>query len=201
MIGLSILGALIIIGGLVWIPTGTELLGDKYNLSNLNLFNKFFDKEEHETHEEIDTDNEKETIDSEEIADTEDDNDILEDKLPESIKEATSGTDITSNSDHTTHIEDENNTPNRDEVTRNAPVNSDIKLKYHIIGGCFRVESNAENFLNNLIKLGYKAVIVDKKGDLYRVSYGGNNNLDDIRVMLKEIQSTTNPSAWITRIK
>ncbi|MBI3136097.1 MAG: HU-CCDC81 and SPOR domain-containing protein [Bacteroidetes bacterium] len=43
---------------------------------------------------------------------------------------------------------------------------------FHLIAGCFSVESNANNFVKQLTEKGYAAGIVDHKNGLYRVSAG-----------------------------
>lgn len=51
-------------------------------------------------------------------------------------------------------------------------VNANSDLVYHLIGGCFSVKENADNFVADLQKQGYSAHVLDLKGGLYRVSAG-----------------------------
>ena len=43
---------------------------------------------------------------------------------------------------------------------------------YHVVAGCFSVEANAQNLVNQLTEKGYQAGIVDKHKGLFRVSAG-----------------------------
>lgn len=89
------------------------------------------------------------------------------------------------------HFDDELYIPIR--LDKSASTKSqDIALKkdlnYHVIAGCFSVESNAHQLVDDLTKKGYAASIFDKKGGLYRVSAGdfahneeANDALDQFR--------------------
>lgn len=49
---------------------------------------------------------------------------------------------------------------------------------FHLIGGCFSSEENASNFVKECILKGYKAIILDVKGNLYRVSIAQYSSLE-----------------------
>jgi len=49
---------------------------------------------------------------------------------------------------------------------------------FHLIGGCFSSEQNANDFVKDCISKGYKAIILDVKGNLYRVSIAQYSSLE-----------------------
>lgn len=54
-----------------------------------------------------------------------------------------------------------------------VPANSSAESgQFQLIAGCFSVEANANNLVEKLVTAGYPARVVDKKGNLYRVSAG-----------------------------
>jgi nucleoid DNA-binding protein len=76
----------------------------------------------------------------------------------------------------------------------------DLPLKYQIIGGCFRDKANAARLVAKLQDQGYSAKIFDKKGRLYRVTYGGFAHQKDARNALKKVKANANASAWLYRV-
>ncbi len=70
-------------------------------------------------------------------------------------------------------------------------------FKYQLIGGCFSDKSNAARLVSKLQDQGYEAKIFDKKGGLYRVTYGGFATQKEARIALKKVQANTNASAWL----
>ncbi len=73
----------------------------------------------------------------------------------------------------------------------------ELPLKYQIIGGCFSDQANAARLVSKLQDQGYKAKIFDKKGKLYRVTYGGFTTQREARKSLRKVQANTNASAWL----
>lgn len=72
------------------------------------------------------------------------------------------------------------------------------KLPYHIMAGAFRNEKNAENELDRLTRLGYKAKrIAPNKNGLFPVLYGSFSTFAEAEKVKNEIQKTLNPEAWI----
>lgn len=69
---------------------------------------------------------------------------------------------------------------------------------YHIIGGCFSVESNASNFVKKLTDKGYAAGIADKKNGLFRVSAGSYSSESDAESALDKFESD-GFSGWILK--
>jgi hypothetical protein len=72
------------------------------------------------------------------------------------------------------------------------------KMPYHIMAGAFSVESNADNLLERLIKLGFNAKrIAPNKFGLHPVIYGSYSSYTDAYKVMKEIQESDNPKAWL----
>jgi hypothetical protein len=85
------------------------------------------------------------------------------------------------------------NTPEQE----NSPAAS-IKVRYHIIGGAFRIFENAGNYVDALKRKGYPASIVDKnRHGLFVVSISGFQDKESAVTQLLSIRTTENPDAWI----
>jgi len=86
---------------------------------------------------------------------------------------------------------------NIDNTSANGNSNSAEK-KYFVIGGCFKLLSNAENFIRTLQNKGYQAEMTGQnENGLYRVSYGGFNDESVAHQLLNKIKSSENPAAWL----
>lgn len=72
------------------------------------------------------------------------------------------------------------------------------KMPYHVVAGAFSIESNADNLLERLTKLGYhaKRIAVNKYG-LHPVLYGSYSSYSEAYKAMKEIQQIDNPKAWL----
>lgn len=72
------------------------------------------------------------------------------------------------------------------------------KLPYHVVAGAFRDESNAEQVLKKLTKMGYKArrLEVNKHG-LYPVLYGSFATYAEAQKVKNEVRESENPDAWL----
>lgn len=69
--------------------------------------------------------------------------------------------------------------------------------KFHIVGGCFGVEENAEKLVRKLRKQGFNAnKSVSHKG-LRVVSYESFNNEDEAKAFLIKIREEHNNQAWL----
>jgi len=95
-----------------------------------------------------------------------------------------------------------------DEIKNDTTANTENKItnensnstekKYFVIGGCFKLLSNAENFVNTLQNKGYQAQMTGQnENGLYRVSYGGFNDEPSARQLMNKIKSSENPAAWL----
>ncbi len=78
-----------------------------------------------------------------------------------------------------------------------AVVNSEPK--YYIVAGCFKNESNADNFVKKLRSEGYEAEKFGIIKDLHAVSYSMHNNMDDAIEALRKIKSTREANAWLIK--
>jgi hypothetical protein len=68
---------------------------------------------------------------------------------------------------------------------------------YHIITGSFRNPLNAENFLKEMAKLGYKSQIVQAANGFSLVSAYSGNNYKEILSALNTIRTNVNPESWL----
>jgi hypothetical protein len=72
------------------------------------------------------------------------------------------------------------------------------KKQYHIIGGCFRHEENALNFISELKKQGTEAEIIGQNaGGLFMVSVFASESFIQVTDALPEIKSSVINSAWV----
>ncbi len=72
------------------------------------------------------------------------------------------------------------------------------KMPYHVVAGAFRLESNAENAYNSLLKLGFKAKrLPANKHGLHPVLYGSYTSYSDAREAMAAIQKLDNKDAWL----
>ena len=86
-----------------------------------------------------------------------------------------------------------------EEAAVSAPaIEESTELPYHVIGGCFSVKSNADNFVSDLIADGYSAKVLDLKGGLYRVTAGDYANRSEAKENLKTFKNN-GFSGWILK--
>lgn len=83
---------------------------------------------------------------------------------------------------------------NREPVVENLGT----EAPFHLIGGCFSIKRNAENFVTDLTSKGYKAFIVDKNNGLHRVSAGGFQSEQDAETALDSFKNQ-GFSGWILK--
>lgn len=79
---------------------------------------------------------------------------------------------------------------------KQAPMVS--KITYDLVVGCFGSTENADNLVNTLKAKGFAAKIVDKNGDLYRVSAGTTRSKEEI-LKISESLKATGLSGWILK--
>jgi len=73
---------------------------------------------------------------------------------------------------------------------------------FHIIGGVFCNEANARKFYNMLKSKGFDAqLLLNKKINCNRVSYGKLNSREEALRLMDSIKSTENPEAWVLAVK
>lgn len=83
-------------------------------------------------------------------------------------------------------------------VKANKEEETAIKMPYHVVAGAFRDESNAEQVLKKLTKMGYKArrLEVNEHG-LYPVLYGSFATYAEAQKVKNEVRESENPEAWL----
>ncbi|TAL58611.1 MAG: SPOR domain-containing protein [Bacteroidetes bacterium] len=91
----------------------------------------------------------------------------------------------------------------KDEFTpaaRTTKKEAKTKNHFHIVGGAFAISENAEKFLKKLVKDGYEANIIDKKGKRLRfVSYGGFSTKEDALQALEKIRAVQG-DVWLMQM-
>lgn len=76
-----------------------------------------------------------------------------------------------------------------------------IKNKYCIIGGCFAEKAKAEDFLNNLISLGYPAFVAGYTASgLTRIAVQGFSSKDDASLAIQEMKEKIGSDVWIHKL-
>ncbi|WP_284650943.1 SPOR domain-containing protein [Flavobacterium terrisoli] len=72
------------------------------------------------------------------------------------------------------------------------------KMPYHVVAGVFRIESNAENAYQSLLKLGFKAKrLPANRHGLFPVLYGSFSSYTEAQGTMKDIQKLDNKDAWL----
>jgi hypothetical protein len=72
------------------------------------------------------------------------------------------------------------------------------KMPYHVVAGVFRIESNAENAYQSLLKLGFKAKrLSPNKHGMFPVLYGSYTSYTEAQGTMKDIQKLDNKDAWL----
>lgn len=72
------------------------------------------------------------------------------------------------------------------------------KRPYHVVAGAFRLESNAENAYNSLLKLGFTAKrLPANKHGLFPVLFGSYSSYLQAREAMATIQKLNNKDAWL----
>jgi cell division septation protein DedD len=69
-------------------------------------------------------------------------------------------------------------------------------MPYHIVGGCFGEESNAQALVSKFQKRGTNASLIDQKGDLWRVSIQSFATKKEAVVALASFRDEI-PGAWV----
>ncbi|MGL2965355.1 SPOR domain-containing protein [Flavobacterium sp. XGLA_31] len=81
-------------------------------------------------------------------------------------------------------------------VTLTVPATE--KMPYHVVAGAFRIEANAENAYQTLLKLGFKAKrLAPNKHGLFPVLYGSYSTYSEAHQAMKDIQKLDNKDAWL----
>ncbi|MBI1838416.1 MAG: HU-CCDC81 and SPOR domain-containing protein [Flavobacteriia bacterium] len=73
-----------------------------------------------------------------------------------------------------------------------------VKKSFDLVVGCFSTEANAKSLVNTLVAKGLSAKIVDKNGELFRVSAGTAYSNDEI-LKVKEQAKAFGVDGWILK--
>lgn len=81
-------------------------------------------------------------------------------------------------------------------VTLSVPAE---KLPYCVVAGAFRIENNAEEHYQRLLKLGFKKAkrLAPNKNGLFPVLYGSYSTYTEAHQAMKDIQKLDNKDAWL----
>lgn len=73
------------------------------------------------------------------------------------------------------------------------------KMPYCVVAGAFRIESNAEEQYQRLLKLGFKKArrLAPNKNGLFPVLYGSYSSYTEANQAMKDIQKLDNKDAWL----
>ena len=72
-----------------------------------------------------------------------------------------------------------------------------VKPKVFIVGGCFSIEQNALNMVEETKELGCTSAFVMKRGSMYYVCYGGFATTAEAKAVLPDVLKQYNSKAWI----
>lgn len=81
----------------------------------------------------------------------------------------------------------------KSETTDSTPSEA---LRYHIVGGCFSIKSNALNLVELYQSRGNNAALIDEKGGLFRVSVKSFSTKKEAKEYLTSVRNEI-PGAWI----
>ncbi len=82
-----------------------------------------------------------------------------------------------------------------DSIRENCGNNA--KGNYCVITGSFRIQQNADNYLLEMQKLGYKAVIIDAPNGFHLVSTFCGQTLQESLSALNAARNNIHPDSWI----
>lgn len=72
-----------------------------------------------------------------------------------------------------------------------------VKPKVFIVGGCFSIEQNALNMVEETKEQGCTSAFVMKRGSMYYVCYGGFATTAEAKAVLPDVLKQYNSKAWI----
>lgn len=88
----------------------------------------------------------------------------------------------------------------KEEVKQIEAVNPvHAKTNYYLIGNCFGVQANAENFVKEMVAQGLSAEIVDNVNGLHRVAIGKANSAEEIEQVKQKVQAKGISNFWILK--
>lgn len=85
-----------------------------------------------------------------------------------------------------------------DDVESGITAETGISMgKYHVVGGCFSVESNASGMVRKLREKGYPAEMSVQHHGLHVVSYQSFSDITTAKTFLGTIKKTEDSNAWL----
>ena len=85
-----------------------------------------------------------------------------------------------------------------DETAVKEVKKSNVVKRFHVIGGCFEIKSNADKMMRRLKQKGFEPSLVGKnRRGLQRVAFGSYETRSEARRALKKIKRTQMKSAWL----
>jgi len=74
--------------------------------------------------------------------------------------------------------------------------------KYQIVVGAFSQDSNANKYVNELRSKNYDAAVVgNSRNGLIRVGINGSESKSESIIILEQVRTNENPSAWLLRLR
>lgn len=83
------------------------------------------------------------------------------------------------------------------EVKKDSKIERNELLKFHVVGGCFSSEANANKLVSRLQKKGFSAKMIGTFKNLYTVSYESFATREEAVLLLDEVKNTANSAAWL----
>jgi len=164
----------------IWIPTQYDLSTD-FNTANLNPFKTLA--------EPVYTIRETPSLSFSEVA-----KDEVKQKIA-SVNESNPFTAVSFLKDESPIVVKTEETPIAEAVTTHVET-ARVKLRFHIIGGCFSKKRNANRMVKKLKKAGFNAWIIGKRKGLFAVSYNSFETRKQAVDALAFAQEHNN-KAWI----
>jgi hypothetical protein len=72
-----------------------------------------------------------------------------------------------------------------------------VRLRFHVIGGCFAQPENADKCLAELQQAGYPAIRLTQRGELFPVAFGSYGSRQEALDALTAIRERGHGSAWL----
>lgn len=78
-----------------------------------------------------------------------------------------------------------------------VPVKTGMRLRFHVVGGCFAQPENADRLLKELQDKGYGASRLERYGELHPVAYGSYADRQEALTALASIRREGAGQAWL----
>jgi len=85
----------------------------------------------------------------------------------------------------------------RKDNTKTVVNNSVQGLKFHVMGGCFSMKSNAMTLADDLRMQGFDSKLLEGYKSFYSVSFGSFSDRKSALELLKEVRKNNNSEAWL----